>query len=287
MDRTPKPELLIEPNWLEAHLNDANVRVFDATVVMHGQKAGPSRIESKRDDWAAAHIPGAGYLHMTEDLSAPRGNLVYNLPSSEHMTELMQRRGVNAGDVVVIYGVAGAASVARAWWVLRASGVDARILNGGWGRWQAEGRQVSSEMSAPPRGNFVAKTQSACVANKADVLAVLEDEKVLLINALNEAQHKGEYGRYGRPGRIPGSVNVPTADLHGAEGRYKSLAELEQIFADVAALNAPRIISYCGGGIAASDTAFVLEMLGHTNVSMYDQSLMEWGPDETLPLEVG
>jgi thiosulfate/3-mercaptopyruvate sulfurtransferase len=286
--RSQKPEILIEPDWLEANLDNPKVRIVDCNVVMHTQPVGPSVIESKREDWAAAHIPGAAYLHMTEDLSAPRGNLIYNLPSADHMTEKLQSIGVDADTTIVLYGPARAGSVPRAWWVIRATGAkDVRILNGGWERWQAEGRPVSSDMPVFARGNFVAQTEQARVAGKEDVLEVLGDPDVLLINALNEAQHKGEYFRYGRPGRIPGSVNVPSADMHLPDGRYKPMAELEALFADVDADSATRIITYCGGGIAASNTCFALEMLGYDNVAMYDQSLNEWGNDESLPLEVG
>lgn len=288
MSRVMKPELLVEPDWLEAHLDDAKVRVIDCTVVMHAQPSGPSEIESKREDWAAAHIPGAAYLHMTEDLSAPRDHLIYNLPSTDHMTETLQSIGVDTDTTIVLYGTAKAASIPRAWWVIRASGAkDVRILNGGWERWQKEGRPISSDLPEFERGNFIAQTEQPRVADKDDVLRAIGDPTVLMINALNAAQHKGEYFRYGRPGHIPGSVNLPSGDMAVEDGCYKSLAELEVLFSGLAAEGADRIITYCGGGIAASDTCFVMEMLGYDNVAMYDQSLNEWGNDASLPMEVG
>ncbi len=286
--RNRKPELLVDPDWLEGNLDNPKVRIIDCNVAMHRQPAGPSVIESKRGDWVKAHIPGAAYLHMTEDLSAPRGPLIYNLPSAEHMTEKLQSIGVDEDTTIVLYGPAKAASIPRAWWVIRASGVqDVRILNGGWERWLAEGRPVSSDMPDFPRGNFTARTERARVAGKQDVLDVLGDPEVLLINALNAAQHKGEYFRYGRPGRIPGSVNVPSGELQREDGQYRPMEELEALFAAVGADGAGRIITYCGGGIAASNTCFALEMLGYGNVAMYDQSLNEWGNDANLPLETG
>lgn len=286
--RTQKPELLVEPDWLEAHLDDPKVRVIDCNVVMHIPREGPRVIESTRDAWAAAHIPGAAYLHLTEDLSAPREHLIYNLPSEDHMTGKLQSVGVNNDTIVVLYGAAHAGSVPRAWWVMRASGAkDVRILNGGFERWQAEGRPVSSDVPSFSRGNFVAEIEHVRVADKQDVLDVLGDKAVLLINGLNAAQHRGEYARERRPGRIPGSANVPSGNFYTADGCYKSLAELKKLFADVGAEGAERIIAYCGGGIASSNACFVLEMLGYNNVANYDQSLNEWGRDESLPLEVG
>jgi thiosulfate/3-mercaptopyruvate sulfurtransferase len=295
MTRTPKPELLVEPDWLAAHLSDPKVRVIDCTVALHVPRSGERRVDSRREAWAAAHIPGAAYLHLIEDLSAPRGHLIYNLPPADRMTETLQSVGVNADTTIVLYGAADdvyrtafAVSVPRAWWVMRASGVkDVRILNGGLTRWIAEGHPVSSEAPTFPRGTFIARTEPDRVAGKQDVLDVLGDKSVLLINALNAEQHRGDYARDRRPGRIPGSVNVPAGDMHMADGRYKSLQELDQMFSNVGADGAERIITYCGGGIASSDACFVLELLGYDNVANYDQSLNEWGKDESLPIEVG
>jgi thiosulfate/3-mercaptopyruvate sulfurtransferase len=295
MPRTPRPELLVDPDWLEAHLSDSKVRVIDCTVALHVPRSGERAVFSRRDEWAAAHIPGAAYLHLIEDLSAPRGDLLYNLPPADQMTETLQAVGVNTDTTIILYGssdavyrTAFAVSVPRAWWVMRASGVkDVRILNGGLTRWIAEARPVSSAAPTFPRGNFVASTESDRVADKQNVLDVLGDKSVVLINALNAEQHRGEYARDRRPGRIPGSVNVPAADMHMADGRYKSLQELSQLFKNVGAEGAERIITYCGGGIASSDACFVLELLGYDNVANYDQSLNEWGKDENLPIEAG
>jgi thiosulfate/3-mercaptopyruvate sulfurtransferase len=125
------------------------------------------------------------------------------------------------------------------------------------------------------------------VAGKDDVLGVLGDRSVLLINGLGAEQHRGDYARDRRPGRIPGSVNVPAGELHLADGRYKPLPALADLFKAAGAEAADRIIAYCGGGIASSDLCFVLEMLGYDKVANYDQSLNEWGKDERLPIEVG
>lgn len=295
MPRTPRPELLVEPDWLEAHLNDPKVRIVDCTVALFVPRSGERRVESRREGWAAAHIPGAAYLHLIDDLSAPRGDLIYNLPPADRMTETLQSIGVNQDTTVVLYGApddvyrtAFAVSVPRAWWVMRSSGVtDVRILNGGLARWVAEGRPVSSETPRFERGNFVAVTQRNRVADKHDVRNVLGNMSVLLVNALNAEQHRGDYARDRRPGRIPGSVNVPAGEMHMADGRYKPLRELDEMFGKVGAGDAERIITYCGGGIASSDACFVLELLGYDNVANYDQSLNEWGKDESLPMEVG
>ena len=105
------------------------------------------------------------------------------------------------------------------------------------------------------------------------------------MNALDQAQHRGETQHYARPGHIQGSANVPAMELvDDATHRYRPLEELRTMFADVTS-RGERMITYCGGGIAASSDAFVLHRLGHDDVAVYDNSLSEWAADPSLPME--
>lgn len=289
-NRTSKPEMLVDPAWLETHLDDPKVRIIDCTVKLIPQPVGPSRIESGRARWEAGHIPGAAYLHMTEDLSAPRDGLPYNLPSVGHMTALLSRIGVDSDTIIVLYGTIQTTAITRAWWVLRASGVkDVRILDGGWHRWTAECRPTTTDVSTFPPGNFVASQTPALIADRDTVRAAIDDSGTLLVNALSPDQFHGTGGaHYGRPGRIPGSVNLPTLALIDPQTqRYRPRTELEGMFAAKGAFERERVIAYCGGGIAASTTVFVLEMLGHPDASLYDGSLLEWSNHPELPMETG
>lgn len=289
-DRTHKPGMLVDTAWLEAHLDDPKVRIIDCTVKLIPQPVGPSRVESGRARWEAGHIPGAAYLHMTEDLSAPRDGLPYNLPSTGHMTALLSRIGVDNDTTIVLYGTAYPPAITRAWWVLRASGVqDVRILDGGWQRWVAEGRPTSIDIPTFRAGNFVASQRPELIADRGAVRDAIDDPGALLVNALSQDQFRGTGGaHYGRAGRIPGSVNVPTMNLIDPQThRYRPLSELEAMFAAEGAFERERVIAYCGGGIAASSTVFVLEMLGHPNAALYDKSLLEWSNDPELPMETG
>jgi thiosulfate/3-mercaptopyruvate sulfurtransferase len=107
------------------------------------------------------------------------------------------------------------------------------------------------------------------------------------VNALSEEQHRGTGGvTYGRPGRIPGSRNVPARDLVDPKTHaYLGPEELRARVSERGALEADRVITYCGGGIAASSVALVLASLGHERVAIYDASLSEWAADPTLPME--
>jgi thiosulfate/3-mercaptopyruvate sulfurtransferase len=182
---------------------------------------------------------------------------------------------------------------ARVWWMLRAFGFDdAAVLNGGWQKWTREGRPVSTEPATYPPANFVPRPRPERIASKEDVLTAIPDENVTIINALLEPEYTGDPAfpqHYGRPGHIPGSVNVPFASVVDMAGdtRFVPAEELRARFANAGALKSERVITYCGGGIAASQTAYLLTLLGQENVALYDGSMTEWGVDSTLPLVTG
>jgi thiosulfate/3-mercaptopyruvate sulfurtransferase len=112
---------------------------------------------------------------------------------------------------------------------------------------------------------------------------------VCLINTLSEPDFRGdEPSRYGRPGHIPGSVNLPWPELTDPEtNALISLDEAAQRIEAVGADRADRIVCYCGGGISATTGLFLLHRLGYENLSLYDASMAEWARDETLPIERG
>ncbi len=175
------------------------------------------------------------------------------------------------------------------WWLLRSFGFDdVAVLDGGFLRWKAEGRPTTAEPTpAAPEATFTASDRPELVADTAEVLEVVNDGGACLINSLTAEDFSAtSTDRYARPGRIPGSLNVPVFDLLDEDGRFRSTDELREHFADVLA-RPGRKITYCGGGIAATGDALALHLLGETDVAVYDGSLREWTSDETLPLEVG
>jgi thiosulfate/3-mercaptopyruvate sulfurtransferase len=127
------------------------------------------------------------------------------------------------------------------------------------------------------------------IATKSQVAAALTDPRVRIVNALTAKQHTGEGGtHYDRPGRIAGSVNVPAHRLVDGESKvFLPAGELAAMFAETGADKAEKVITYCGAGIAASADAFVLALLGHDNVALYDGSLSEWVKDPAAPMETG
>jgi thiosulfate/3-mercaptopyruvate sulfurtransferase len=166
---------------------------------------------------------------------------------------------------------------------------DAAVLNGGWKKWTFEGRPTSTEPCAYPPARFVARPRPALFVGKGAVLAGLGQRATCILNALSEEQHRGTDGvTYGRPGRIAGSANIAARSLVDPKTHaYLPARVLRERFAAAGALEAERVITYCGGGIAASSDAFVLTLLGHDGVAVYDASLSEWAADPSLPMETG
>ena len=203
----------------------------------------------------------------------------------------MSRYGIGDGARVVLYEASrdmwANIWVARLWWRLRAFGFDqAAVLNDGWHKWTMEGRPVSTAPCSYPPARFTTRLRPALIADKREVLVAIGDSDTCLINALTVEDHAGATAYYGRPGHIPSSVNVPTVTLVGpVTHAYLPAGQLRAQFAAIDALSRGRVITYCGGAIAACSDAFVLTLLGITNVAGYDGSLLEWASDPTLPLE--
>jgi thiosulfate/3-mercaptopyruvate sulfurtransferase len=284
------PRYLVETDWLEAHLLDPDLRVLDATVLFHADAQGV-RLDSGRDGWAQGHVPGSGFADLMHDLSDRDSRLPFMMPPAAQFAEAMSRYGVGEGTRVVLYDACkdmwAHMWAARVWWMLRAFGFDhAAVLNGGWHKWTMEGRPIATNPSPHPPGRFTARLRPELIADKRDVLAAIGDSGSCLLNALTVEEHAGTITRTGRPGHIPSSVNVPhVALVDPVTHAYLPAAQLRAQFAAVGALDRGRVITYCGAGIAASSDAFVLTLLGATNVAVYDGSLLEWAADPTLPME--
>jgi thiosulfate/3-mercaptopyruvate sulfurtransferase len=285
-----RPEYLVETDWLAANLENPALRVLECTTILHPRPDGGYKAESGRATWAAGHIPRSGFADLTDDLCDRSSSWLYMMPPADQMAAAMSRLGVGEGTRVVLYDRAVNMWAARVWWMLRAVGFDhAAVLNGGWKKWTVEKRAISTEPCAYPPSRFVPRPRSELFADKSAVLAGLGQRATCVINALSEEQHRGTGGvAYGRPGRITGSGNVPARELvDPATHAYLAPDVLRRRFAASGALEAGRVITYCGGGIAASSDAFVLTLLGHEHVAVYDASLSEWAADSSLPMQTG
>jgi thiosulfate/3-mercaptopyruvate sulfurtransferase len=185
---------------------------------------------------------------------------------------------------VVLYDANRSVWAARVWWMLRWVGFDrAAVLDGGLGAWTAEERPLSPEPADRPARQLTPKPRPRLIADRDEVFAAIGDDKVSLIDTMPPPHYQGKMAMYDRPGHIPGAVNVFVMTLLDEAGRYRSRDELAALWdGDREA----RVITYCGGGIAASSYAFVLIRLGYTDVAVYAASLQEWAADPANPLVI-
>ena len=287
------PEFLVSTDWLAEHLPDDDVRVFETTVFLHPREGGGRRVESGRREYESGHIPRAGFLDLQADFSDNDQPWRFMMPSASKFAEAAGRHGISESSKLVLYDRLGLQWAARLWWMFRSMGcAGAVVLDGGWRRWTADGRAVSTDPATNAPTTFTPAADPARFADLAEVQTFIESgigDGSCLINALGREQHSGADGGrdYGRTGHIPGATNVPSGELTDSEtGLYRPAEELALLFEQAGADRTQRVVTYCGGGIAASNDAFVLAMLGYENVAVYDASMSEYAADPSLPLEV-
>jgi thiosulfate/3-mercaptopyruvate sulfurtransferase len=277
---------LVDCAWLADHLDDGDLRILDCHVVFE-RVGGQLVVESGRSRWAQGHIPGSAHVDLLEALSDRSSAYRFMLPPSSQVATVMSDLGVGVGTQVVLYDRDVNMWAARVWWILRAIGFDAAaVLDGGWKSWTRAGLPTSTA-TAPkhPRGEFEIAPRSELFVGKDDVLAAIDDDGVRLVNALGASEHCGETANYGRRGHIPGAINVPAASLVDPDTHmYLDIEALRARFAPALNPGTRRVVTYCGGGIAASSDALILSLLGWDDVSIYDASMSEWGSDPALPL---
>ena len=281
---------LVSAAWLEKELGAPDLRILDCTVSFGTLSDGTRGYRSGRPAWEEGHIPGSIHADLLHDLSDQSSPFPFMLPSAHQFSTVMGTLGVGDGTRVVLYDSFLNAWAARLWWMLRAFGFEeAGVLDGGWRAWTREGRPSSIEAAPSPSPTvFVARPRPGLFVGKEHVLAALDRTETCIVDALGREAFRGERQDYSRPGHIPGARNVPFMEIVDRDThRYLPADALRQAFAAVLSAEPEEVITYCGGGIAASSDAFCLSLLGIEDVAVYDGSLTEWTADPSLPLVVG
>jgi len=282
---------LITTDELARRLGEPALPIFDCTTFLHPEPGGRMRVETGRAAYGEkGHIPGAALIELQQDLSDSASKLRFTMPDAEALARMAGAKGIGDDSEVVLYCNGTQWWATRVWWMLRAIGFDrARILDGGFRKWIAEGRLVEHTTTTYPPATLTAKPRDGLMVGKDGVLAALDDSGTIVVNCLTEEQHRGTGGaHYGRAGHITGSVSLPAASLFEADGTFKDAATLRAMFTDRGIGGARRVVAYCGGGIAATGDAFALvALLGHDDVAVYDASLQEWATDPSLPMSIG
>lgn len=259
-----------------------DIVVMDCSVEITSNDDGSPSYHSGQSLFESGHIPNARHADLITDLSDPTSAMLCPLPTAQAFRDKMALLGVGDNTTVILYDRSFTAWAARVWWMLRWIGFDnAMILNGGLNAWIAERREVSTNLLPHEPRTLSLDVRPEMIAQQNDVQAAVIEDSARLIDTLSSDNFNGAVCDYHRPGHILGAVNVFTLDLFDEKGLFKPLDVLAKMHAGD---KAKQQITYCGAGILASATAFVMVQLGYEDVSVYTSSLQEWAVDPTNPM---
>lgn len=274
----PRVELLASAAWLAENLGRSGVRVVDCRWRPDG---------SAEALFDSGHITGAGRLDWSADLVDPEGQGARPLGGPETIAKAAGQAGIGDGSVAVLYDDSAALYASRVWWSLRAYGFSsARILDGGYGAWQADRGATESGGPASATATFTPKADLRAMVSAAEVRAALDDPRVDIVDARSPAEYRGQEGNAVRLGHIPGARNVPAVLLTvPGSGVFRSFQALERLVGDAKLHRARRALVYGGSGVGATKLAFTLALLGFDDIAVYDAGWPEWGERTDLPIE--
>jgi thiosulfate/3-mercaptopyruvate sulfurtransferase len=282
---TTNDDPLVSTDWLAARLDDPRVRVIDASYKMPGVLPLPS------DDYLDVHIPGAVFFDVAE-IADPNDPLPHMYPDAKQFARDVAALGISRGDTVVAYDSGAWVAAPRAWWMFLSFGHDkVKVLDGGLQKWLREGRPTHSGKVMPKPGRFEARLDRDFVRNKQQLLDDMTTHAEQLVDARPRARFEGSVtepwpGR--RSGHIPGSRNVPYAELFDAStGAMKPLDDLRKAFMGAGVDLARPIVTTCGSGVSAAVLTLALYRLGVRGTALYDGSWAEWGLPEGPPVATG
>lgn len=264
---------LVSSEWLHEHIGDPEVRVIDFRWYLLNR--------SGRDEYLRGHIPGAVFVDLDE-VTGTTGGGRHPLPTAAQFEQAMAKAGVSSTTRVVVYDDAAAApTAARLWFLLGLFGHRAQaVLDGGLQAWGAP--LVTEEPRVDP-GDF--RSAEPHLSRVLDCEGVGALSGVPLIDARLGERYRGEKEPIDpKAGHIPGALNLPYAETVGADGRFKSPAELRRLFASLGA--AEGAVFYCGSGVNASQQLLAMEIAGLPDARLYAGSWSDWS-NRDLPVATG
>lgn len=276
----------ISTTALDRRLDDADWAVVDCRFSLDDPERGWR-------DYERSHIPSAVYAHLDEDLSGavvPGKTGRHPLPGIETFCRTLGRWGIGSDVQVVVYDDSGGAIAARLWWMLRWLGHDAvAVLDGGWPRWQLEGRPVKVGNESRPEREFKPDQRESMVVDADQVDSIREDPGWLLFDARSGERYRGENETIDPiAGHIPGAVSAPYADNLDANRIVHSREEIRSRFETLLGETPPdQAVFYCGSGVSAAQNLLAMTYAGITGAKLYVGSWSEWITDPRRPISTG
>lgn len=269
--RQTRAELLVEPEWLEAHRGDPGLRIIDTRSA---------------EAYDAGHIPGAVALGAHAWLKAAADPM--QIIGAQEFAALMGGLGVGDDTTVVAYSDNSGLTAARLWWVLRAYGHrDAKVLDGGWEHWIGEGRPVSTEPATPAAGHFESRPDGRAICGLDDLRDGLAAGSLQVLDVRGDGEWTGAANPHANPrvGHLPGARHLEwTALVDPARGgAFRSEREIRERLAE-AGIGPGTVVTHCQAAVRAAHTALALTLAGRDAVRVYDGSMAEWSRHADAPL---
>ncbi len=277
--------LLITAGELASHQRDHEWVIVDSRFKLADPGQG-------RRDYESAHIPGAVYAHLDEDLSGPMIKGVtgrHPLPEVEKISGVLSRLGIDSGVQVVAYDdVGGALAAGRVWWLLRWLGHEqVALLDGGWQAWVSSGLPVRGGNETREPRVFIPHPRNELIVSTVEAEKMRKDPKYRVLDARTAERYRGENETIDPvAGHIPGAISAPYPDNLNPDGTFRAEESLAEKYKRLIA-GAPidHVVAYCGSGVTATHDILAMMKAGLGEAKLYAGSYSEWITDPKRPVE--
>lgn len=277
---------IVDTQTLSNHLADPNWLVFDCRFSLADPDKGYT-------DYQRNRIPGAQYLHLDRDLSAPvvpgkTGR--HPLPEPDEFGSMMAERGLSDSTLAVAYDDANGSIAARLWWMLKWIGHDrVALLDGGWQKWVAEHLPVNHQKSVPARGSLKVEPKPEMLVSMDWLKNNLGRGQIKVLDARAPERYRGDTEPIDPvAGHISGALSAPFSENLGPDGTFLApeilRARLETILQGTPV---DSVVCYCGSGVTAAHNVLAFALAGLDQPSLYAGSWSEWITRPENPIAVG